>query len=73
MAATRPAVGPLTISKWRNRFVAGRIDGLYDAMRSGRPLAVEDEAAAELITRTLARKPTAAIHWPVQPIQWRRC
>ena len=31
-------------------------------MRTGRPRTVEDEAVAELITKTLARKPKAATH-----------
>jgi putative transposase len=35
--ATRLGVGPHTIGKWRNRFIADRIEGLYDEMRSGRP------------------------------------
>ena len=37
-------------------------------MRSGRPRTVEDEAVAELITKTLARKPKAATHWSVRAI-----
>ena len=62
----RLGVGPHTIGKWRNRFIADRIAGLYDEMRSGRPRTVEDEAAAELMTKTLARKPKAATHWSVR-------
>jgi transposase-like protein len=58
--ATRLGVGPHTIGKWRKRFIADRIEGLYDEMRTGRPRTVEDEAVAELITKTLARKPKAA-------------
>ena len=64
--AVRLGVGPHTIGKWRNRFIAGRIEGLYDEVRSGRPRTVEDEAVAELITKTLARKPKAATHWSVR-------
>jgi putative transposase len=41
-------VGPHTIGKWRKRFIADRIEGLYDEMRTGRPRTVEDEAVAEL-------------------------
>jgi putative transposase len=33
-----------------------------------RPRTVEDEAVAELITKTLARKPKAATHWSVRAI-----
>ena len=59
---------PHTIGKWRKRFIADRIEGLYDEMRTGRPRTVEDEAVAELITKTLARKPKAATHWSVRAI-----
>lgn len=68
VVATRLGVGPHTIGKWRNRFIADRIEGLYDEMRTGRPRTVEDEAVAELITKTLARKPKAATHWSVRAI-----
>lgn len=68
IVAPRLGVGPHTIGKWRNRFIADRIAGLYDETRSGRPRTVEDEAAAELITKTLARKPKAATHWSVRAV-----
>jgi hypothetical protein len=61
-------VGPHTIGKWRNRFITDWIEGLYDEIPSGRPRTVEDEAVAELITKTLARKPKAATHWSVRAI-----
>jgi putative transposase len=63
--STQLGAGPHTIGKWRNRFITDRIEGLYDEMRSGRPRTVEDEAVAELITKTLSRKPKAATHWSV--------
>src|SRR6195256_833727 len=66
VVATRLGVGPHTIGKWRSRFISDRIEGLYDEMRSGRPRTVEDEAVAELITKTLARKPKTATHWSVR-------
>src|SRR5262245_7483082 len=68
VVAIRLGVGPHTIGKWRNRFIAGRIEGLYDEVRTGRPRTVEDEAVAELITKTLARKPRAATHSRVRTI-----
>jgi hypothetical protein len=34
VVATRLGVGPHTIGKWRKRFIADRIEGLYDEMRS---------------------------------------
>jgi putative transposase len=68
VVSTQLGVGPHTIGKWRNRFITDRIEGLYDEMRSGRPRTVEDEAVAELITKTLSRKPKAATHWSVRGI-----
>jgi len=66
--AQRLGVVPQTIGKWRNRFIADRIEGLYDEARTGRPRTVEDEAVAELISKALARKPKAATHWSVRAI-----
>ncbi len=68
VVATRLGVGPHTIGKWRNRFIANRIEWLYDEMRTGRPRTVEDEAVAELLTKALARKPKATTHWSVRTI-----
>ena len=67
VVATQLGVGSHTIGKWRNRFITDRIDGLYDEARSGRPRTVEDEAVAELITKTLARKPKAATSSTTRP------
>ncbi|MHC2432676.1 IS630 family transposase [Bradyrhizobium sp. USDA 4451] len=68
IVAARLGVGPHTIGKWRKRFITERIEELYDEMRSGRRRTVEDEAVAELITKTLARKPKAATNWSVRAI-----
>jgi putative transposase len=38
------ASAPHTVGKWRKRFIANRIEGLYDDMRTGRPRTVDDEA-----------------------------
>ena len=59
-------LNPHTVSKWRNRFVAERLQGLYDEVRSGRPRTVKDEAVATLINKTLTSKPQAATHWSVR-------
>lgn len=52
-----------TVSKWRKRFVADRLDGLSDEPRPGRPRSVTDEQVADLIARTLESKPANATHW----------
>jgi putative transposase len=59
-------VGAHTVGKWRNRFITDRLEGLYDELRSGRPRTVEDEAVAELVTKTLASKPKSDTHWSVR-------
>jgi putative transposase len=59
-------VGPHTVGKWRNRFIAERLAGLYDEVRSGRPRTIEDEAVAELINKTVGSKPAADTRWTVR-------
>jgi putative transposase len=59
-------IGAHTVGKWRNRFITHRLAGLYDELRSGRPRTIEDEAIAELLTKTLASKPKAGTHWSVR-------
>jgi len=52
-----------TVGKWRKRFDRKRLEGLYDELRPGRPRSVEDERIAQLINKTLARKPQEATQW----------
>lgn len=46
-----------TVSKWRDRFVSDRLDGLDDAPRPGQPRKLTDEQINALITRTLQDDP----------------
>jgi len=59
-------LSPHTVGKWRTRFVADRLEGLYDEVRSGRPRTVKDETVAALINKTLTSRPEAATHWSVR-------
>lgn len=61
-------VGAHSVGKWRNRFITHRLEGLYDEVRSGRPRTIEDQAIAELLTKTLASRPKAGTHWSVRTI-----
>ena len=55
-----------TVGKWRQRFLAQRVAGLYDELRPGRPRSIDDEKIAALLKRTLSRKPTGGTHWSVR-------
>ena len=61
--AHRLEVDRNTVSKWRNRFVQFRLDGLLDEPRPGRPRVVGDERIKDLITTTLESTPGDATHW----------
>jgi transposase len=50
-----------TVGKWRRRFAALGVDGLYDEPRPGAPREIGDEAIADLIHLTLETKPANAV------------
>lgn len=53
-----------TVSKWRDRFLADRLDGLEDAPRPGQPRKMSDEQIEALISRTLeGAPPNGDTHW----------
>jgi transposase len=52
-----------TVGKWRKRYLASGIDGLYDAPRSGAPRTVTDECVERVIKLTLESTPKDATHW----------
>src|SRR5918994_1964553 len=52
-----------TVSKWRRRFVAKRLDGLLDEARPGGPRSISDEQIEQVLVATLERTPKDATHW----------
>ena len=53
-----------TVSKWRGRFLAGRLNGLTDEPRPGRPRLVRDEQVEAVIAATLEQAPAGGdSHW----------
>lgn len=62
--ARQTGVSAMTVTKWRDRFLADRLDGLDDAPRSGQPRKLTDEQINALITRTLQdAPPNGDTHW----------
>lgn len=64
--AAELGVGEHMVGKWRRRFLHGRIDGLLDEPRSGRPRSIDDDAVAAVIERTLQTLPADATHWSIR-------
>jgi transposase len=53
-----------TVSKWRARFVADRLQGLSDEPRPGAPRRITDEQVETVILKTLQEPPAGQdIHW----------
>src|SRR5262245_25922527 len=61
--ARRLRVSPATVCKWRARFVADRVAGLFDEARPGTPRQITDDEIEAVIVRTLETTPRGATHW----------
>jgi transposase len=61
--AARVGTSRNTVSKWRARFVADRLEGLSDEDRPGRPRLIGDEQVEAVIAKTLEERPGQDTHW----------
>jgi transposase len=61
--AARLRVNPVTVGKWRKRFLADRLEGLADEPRPGAPRSITDAMVERILTKTLEEKPKDATHW----------
>ncbi len=61
--AAGEGIHPATVSKWRRRFAADRLEGLCDAPRPGAPRTVADETVENVLVDTLESAPAADTHW----------
>ena len=53
---------------WRQRFIDQGLMGLYDQPKPGAPRKISDEQVAQLIRKTLNKKPKGATHWSCRSI-----
>ena len=61
--ATKMRTTRLTVGKWRSRFVAQRMEGLYDEPRPGASRKIGDDQIEEVVTKTLETTPKGRTHW----------
>jgi transposase len=61
--AERLGITRVTVTTWRTRFAAKRLDGLLDEPRPGAPRKIGDEKIADVVTTTLEKMPATATHW----------
>jgi transposase len=63
LVAQRHRTSVQTVCKWRKRFLANRVDALYDEPRVGGPRSISDEEVESIVVKTLETKPKGKTHW----------
>jgi len=63
VVAAQLGVSEAMVGKWRRRFVAKRLDGLFDEPRPGAARTITDDKVERVIVKTLEEKPRDATHW----------
>jgi len=61
--AARLSLHETTVCKWRRRFLEARMEGLFDAPRSGAPRRIGDDRIEEIVKRTLETTARRSTHW----------
>ena len=61
--AAEVGCNPATVTKWRHRFAAGRLDGPVDAPRPGAARSIGDDVIEAVVVETLETAPENATHW----------
>jgi transposase len=59
---------PVTVSKWRHRFAAARLEGLVDAPRPGAKRTIGDDVIEAVVVDTLETVPADATHWSTRDL-----
>jgi transposase len=66
--ADRLGVSRPTVTKWRSRFVARRLEGLADEPRPGAARTITDEQVERVLVTTLEATPKDATHWSTRSL-----
>ncbi|MDA0646256.1 IS630 family transposase [Nonomuraea ferruginea] len=61
--AARLGIARGTVTKWRARFLAARLDGLSDEPRPGVPRTITDAQVEQVVVMTLENAPKGETHW----------